>query len=189
MSATLPTAVGRATIEDLERTPEKAELINGRIVRFMATGYRPNLVAGRIFRKLADYVDASGRGHAFTDNIAFAVGRLSSGRQSFAPDAAYYDGAPPPNPMKFIAGTPTFAVEVRSENDYGPAEEIAMAEKRADYFEAGTPIVWDVDPIADTILAYRIDDPETPTLFRRGDIATAEPAVPGWQLDTAWLFA
>ena len=75
MSATLPTAVGRATIEDLERTPEKAELINGRIVRFMATGYRPNLVAGRIFRKLADYVDTSGRGHALTDNIAFVVGR------------------------------------------------------------------------------------------------------------------
>src|SRR6266496_2983040 len=35
----------RATLDDLYRTPEKAELIGGRIVRFMATGHQPILVA------------------------------------------------------------------------------------------------------------------------------------------------
>ena len=48
--------------------------------------------------------------------------------------------------MRFVAGPPTFAVEVRSENDYGPSAEREMAAKRADYFEAGTRVVWDVDP-------------------------------------------
>ena len=28
--------------------------------------------------------------------------------------------------MKFLEGPPAFAVEVRSDNDYGPAEELAM---------------------------------------------------------------
>lgn len=31
------------------------------------------------------------------------------------------------------------AVEVRSEGDYGPLAEEKVAEKRADYFAAGTP--------------------------------------------------
>ena len=48
--------------------------------------------------------------------------------------------------MKFVEGTPTLAVEVRSEEDYGPTAESEMAEKRADYFEAGTLVVWDVNP-------------------------------------------
>jgi len=47
--------------------------------------------------------------------------------------------------MRFASGAPIFAVEVRSENDYGPAAERAMAAKRADYFACGTLVVWDVD--------------------------------------------
>ena len=56
-------------------------------------------------------------------------------RQSFRPDASYYAG--PKAGMKFMQGAPVFAVEVRSENDYGPAAEREMAAKRADYFAAG----------------------------------------------------
>ena len=46
--------------------------------------------------------------------------------------------------MRFIEGSPDFAAEVRSENDYGDDAELEMAEKRADYFAAGTQVVWDV---------------------------------------------
>jgi len=35
-------------------------------------------------------------------------------------------------------------VGVRSENDYGLAAEGELATKRADYFAAGTRVVWDV---------------------------------------------
>jgi hypothetical protein len=40
--------------------------------------------------------------------------------------------------MPFIAGAPHLSVEVRSENDYGPAADADMADKRADFFQAGT---------------------------------------------------
>ena len=57
----------RATLDDLYREPGKAELISGRIMPLPATGHLPNLVAGRIFRSLADYADQSGRGEAYFD--------------------------------------------------------------------------------------------------------------------------
>ena len=172
--------VAEATIEDLYREPGKAELIDGRIVRYMATGLLPNLVAFRIVRSLDDYCRTRGSGVALTDNIGFSVTRLRSGRQSFSPDASYYAGPLPKNRMRFIDGPPTFAVEVRSEGDYGEAAEAALEAKRADYFEAGTLVVWDVDPLDGLVRAYRAASPDVPATYRRGQEATAEPAVPGW---------
>lgn len=179
----------RATLDDLLKVPGKAELINGRIVHFMATGHRPNVVAGRIFRSLADHADTTGRGFAYTDNIGFAVPELPSGRESFAPDAAYYTGPLPVNRMRFIEGAPDLAVEVRSEGDYGRAAETEMASKRADYFAAGTKVVWDVDPVAREVHVYRAATPENPTIYRCEQDAEAEPAVPGWKVSVDWLMA
>jgi hypothetical protein len=49
--------------------------------------------------------------------------------------------------------------------------------------------VWDVDLLsADVIKSYKASDPEQPVIFRRGDIADAEPAVPGWQMAVNDLF-
>jgi Uma2 family endonuclease len=91
--------------------------------------------------------------------------------------------------MRFAEGAPIFAVEVRSENDYGPSAERAMAEKRADYFACGTLVVWDVDlQSADVIKSYKASDPDNPIIFRRGEMADAEPAVPGWQMAVDKLF-
>ncbi len=179
----------RATLDDLRRVEGKAELIGGRIVPLMPTGYRPNRIAGRIYRSLDDYATPSGSGVALTDNMGFAVPELPSGRESFSPDAAYYDGPLPSDLMRFIEGPPTFAVEVRSDTDYGPAAETEIADKRADYFAAGTQVVWDADPVAETITCYRAADPTNPTVFRRGDTADAEPAARGWRVGVDDLFS
>ena len=85
--------------------------------------------------------------------------------------------------MKFYQGAPVFAVEVRSEGDYGSRAEREIAAKRADYFAAGTLVVWDVDLLSDDVVrVYRASDPETPTAYHRGEMAEAEPAVPGWTI-------
>ena len=178
----------KATLDDLLREPGRAELIGGRIVRYMAVGYRPNRVAGRIYRSLDDYCERETRGVATTDSMGYAVPELTSGRQSFSPDAAYYDGPLPANLMRFIEGPPTLAVEVRSEGDYAPSAERDMAAKRLDYFEAGTAVVWDVDPIAETITVYRSGSPDAPVVYTRGQVAEAEQAVPGWRVDVDWVF-
>jgi Uma2 family endonuclease len=108
-------------------------------------------------------------------------------RRSFSPDAAWHRSAP--KAMGFLEGAPLLAVEVRSDCDYGDAAEAEMARKRADYFAAGTLVVWDVDLIGpDTIRCYRANDPTRPQVFHRGDTADAEPAVSGWLFPVDELF-
>ena len=102
------------------------------------------------------------------------------------PDAAWWAGE---LTMKFFNGAPAFAAEVRSEGDYGQAAEDEMEAKRRDYFAAGTLVVWDVDLLGDDVIrVYRASDPEQPTIYRRGETAEAEPAVPGWQFPVDELF-
>lgn len=175
-----------ATLADLAREPGKAELIGGVVVRHMPTGLRPGLVAFSIARSLDDHARLIGRGLVVGDNVGFAVPELSTGRESFSPDAAYYTGPRPTDAMRFVPGPPDFAVEVRSDGDYGPAAEAEMAAKRAEYFEAGTLAVWDVDPVAAVVRRYRPGEP-TATVFGPGTVADAEPAVPGWRVDVDWL--
>lgn len=54
--------------------------------------------------------------------------------------------------MKFLDDAPVFAVEVRSEEDYDAKAEKEVAQKRADYFDAGTLVVWDVDVLSKDII-------------------------------------
>jgi Uma2 family endonuclease len=186
MSLTI--AAPAATLADLARVDGKAELVAGKVVPIMPTGYRHGVIALRIVRRLADYADVPGRGTAFGDNVGFAVPVLSTGRESFSPDAAYYTGPAPADEMRFVPGPPDFAAEVRSENDYGPAAEAALSAKRTEYFEAGTLVVWDVDPVAGVVRCHRAGS-ATPVTFSPGSDADAEPAVPGWRLPIDWLMA
>lgn len=167
----------KATIDDLYQVPGKAELVDGEIVLMSPTGAAPNYAASEIFVSLREHSRKTKLGRAVADNAAFRV-ELPN-RESFSPDVAFYTGKW--TGMKFFEGAPVFAVEVRSEGDYGPAAERQMAKKRTDYFAAGTVVVWDVDLLsADVVRVYRASEPNEPTIYRRGDIAEAEPAVPDW---------
>ena len=184
-----PQTAVRATIDDLYKIDGKAELVGGVIVEMSPIGFLPGDVAFAITAAVKVYATQTGRGRGIPDPVAFTVPKLSSGRETFSPDSAYYTGPLPKNLMRFIEGVPDFAAEVRSENDHGPAAEREMALKRADYFEAGTRIVWDVDPDAQTIRAYLADAPDAPRLFTVAGVADAEPVMPGWRLPLAEIFA
>jgi len=178
------TAAARATIEDLYLVKGKAEIVNGEVVLMSPTGGLPGIASGIIYASLLEHQRSSGGGWALPDNVGFVVNLPH--RRSFSPDAAFHHGPKPT--MKFMQGAPTFAVEVRSEDDYGSASEKALAAKRADYFAAGTQVVWDVDlQSAETIRSYRPTEPAA-RIFRRGDTADAEPAVPAWRFRVDELF-
>jgi Uma2 family endonuclease len=151
----------RATIADLYKVDGKAELVNGEIVCMSPTGGRPGIAGGEIFASLREYARRTRTGRAFPDTG-----------------------------MRFPEGAPVFAVEVRSEHDYGRAAERERRAKRADYFACGTLVVWDVDlQSEDVVKSYKASDPDNPVIFRRGEIADAEPAVPGWTMAVDELFA
>jgi len=185
MSVELATTKKRATIEDLYRVEGKAEMVNGEIVYLMPTGGEPGYAGDEIFVSLRAYARQTGRGRAVGDNKGFRVDLPN--RESFSPDAAFYEG---PNPgMRFYEGAPVFAAELRRENDYGPAADQEIAAKRHDYFAAGTQVVWDVDLQSEAVVTkYVADAPETAIVFRRGDRADAEPALPGWRMPVDDLF-
>ncbi len=171
-----------ATIEDLYSLPEngKAELVNGEIREMAPTGGVSGRAGGKIYLSLDAYEQSTQSGYAFPDNVGFAVNLPH--RKSFSPDAAFYVGE-----LKggdFLDGAPVFAAEVRSKNDYGEKAEAAIAQKRADYFTCGTLVVWDVDVLREKVVrVYRAGDPDNPTIYRKGNVAEAEPALPGWQIE------
>jgi len=175
----------RATIADLDRVEGKAEIVGGEVVPMSPTGIDPGYAGDEILVSLRSHARRTGRGRAVGDNKAFRVDLPN--RDTFSPDAALYLG--PKVGMDYYEGAPAFAAEVRSKGDYGPAAERAMASKRADYFAAGTLVVWDVDLLGeDVVRVFRVDAPDTPTIYRRGQEAEAEPAVPGWSMPVDDLF-
>ena len=182
------------SIEELYRILEngKAEIIHGKIIRLSPTGAKPGRAAGKICLSLSRHEDLHSQmennGYAYGDNVGFLVDL--SNRGSFSPDAAWYTGPAGDDEMDFLPGAPAFAVEVRSKGDYGPKAERAISGKIQDYFAAGTLVVWDVDTRgASAVKAYRASSPDVPTVYRRGDTAEAEPAVPGWVMPVDDLFA
>jgi Uma2 family endonuclease len=169
-----------ATVEDLYRVPDggKAEIVNGELVLMSPTGIKPGRAGGKIYASLQVFEDEHGGGCAIPDNVGFLVDL--PGRTSFSPDAGWYVGDA--DDMHFARGAPAFAVKVRSEGDYGPTAERAIAAKIEDYFAAGTQVVWDVDLLSDDVIrVHRAANRDAIDVFRRGEAADAEPAVPGWR--------
>lgn len=171
-----------ATVADLERVSAKAEIVNGKLVLMSPSSGFHGMASLNIATSLKLHQRAVGGGAAYGDNVTFVV----SESRTFCPDAAWH---PDPSPRRIVRSAPLLAVEIRSEGNYGPAAEREMAWKRSDYFAAGTQVVWDVDLLREELIrVYRASDPENPVIYRRGEIAEAEPAVPGWRfpVDELW---
>ncbi len=169
-------------VDDLFRQLEgiegKAEIVDGGIFLMSPAGAWHTIVSGLIYSQLLAYQKKFGHGIAVSDNGTFRC-ELPH-RQSFSPDAAFYVG--PDVDMGPFPLAPIFAVEIRSQHDYGTHAERVMASKREDYFATGTLVVWDVDLLSTNVVkAYRRDAPEEPAIFSDVEIADAEPALPGWK--------
>ena len=148
-----------ATVDDLYHVAGKAEIVHGELALMSPAGHAHGYAAFEIAVSLRDHARRTKRGQAL------------------------------PFGSKFIEGAPVFAVEVRSDEDDGSAAERTLADKRADYFAAGTLVVWDVDIFHDGIVrVYRASDPLAPVIYRKGERAQAEPAVPGWSMPVDDMF-
>jgi Uma2 family endonuclease len=76
--------VKQATLTDLHKEPGKAEIVEGRIVRFMPTGFLPGYAARQILIRLALYTDQKRLGYTTGNNVGFLVDLPN--RKSFSPD-------------------------------------------------------------------------------------------------------
>lgn len=173
--------------KELARTEGKAEIVHGKVVLLGMSGPLHAYAAQEIvFSIRARFGRRSSQGMGLSDGTDFKVNL--PGRRTFRPDASFYTGANVG--LELASGAPAFAAEVRSLDDYGPKADQALRDKRREYFVAGTLVVWDVDLKGrDVVRVYRDGNADTPaTVFRRGDLADAEPAVPGWTMPVDDLF-
>jgi Uma2 family endonuclease len=136
---------------------KRTELVRGVLVVREPAGYLHGLVAARLAKLLSNHVDDRDLGFVLAAETGF---KLSSDPDTVrAADVAFVarDRLPDSPPRGYAALAPDLAVEVMSPDDR-PGEVLA---KVADWLEAGTRLVWVVDPGRRRARIYRADGSES----------------------------
>ena len=151
-----PTATSPITAEELLylSVPDKqTELVRGRLIVREPPGYRHGVIALKITRLMANHVHDHGLGIVVAAETGFKL--FSNPDTVRAADAAYLScqRAPDPPPSGYLALAPDLAVEVTSPSDR--AGEIQA--KVSDWLNAGSRLVWVIDPARKRAVVYRED--------------------------------
>ena len=155
--AMTPTLMTADQQERLQLPDKRVELVRGVLVVKEPAGYRHGAVAARITKSLMDYVDRADLGQVVAAETGFTL--ATDPDTVRAPDAAFIqrDRLPDPPPVGFARLAPDLAVEVLSPDD----RPGAVLAKVADWLEAGTRLVWVVDPARRCARVYRADGSES----------------------------
>lgn len=174
------------TADDLLRLnmPDaRTELIRGQLVVREPAGYRHGNVAARLLVAVGAFVEAHALGWVFTAETGF---RLRTDPDTVrAPDVAFVrrDRLPDPSPRGYAALAPDLVIEVLSPDDR-PSEVLA---KIGDWLEAGTSLVWLVDPEKHTARVYRADGSERH--LAEPDRLDGEAVLPGFECELRRMFS
>ena len=141
----------------LELPGRRAELVKGVLVVREPAGYRHGRTTARLAKKLIDFADEENLGCVLAAETGF---KLTSDPDTVrAPDIAFVhrERLPEPPPDGFAELAPDLVVEVLSPDD----RPGAVLAKVADWLEAGTRLVWVVDPRRRRARVYRADGGES----------------------------
>jgi Uma2 family endonuclease len=182
----LDPAPGTATEQDVstiyEREKRLYELVDGVLVE-KTMGVRESFLGVEIVSLLRNFSREGDRGMVLGADV---MARLFPGLVRI-PDAWFIDWdrlpnrAVPNTPM--LTSAPDLAVEVLSPGN--TAKE--MKRKLKDYFLAGVPLVWFVDPAARTVEVFTA--PDRSTLLHEDQILDGGEVLRGFALSVRELFA
>jgi Uma2 family endonuclease len=163
--------------------PDKqAELVRGRLIVREPPGYQHGLVAFAIAARIGEFVGANNLGVVVAAETGFKL--FSNPDTVRAADAAYLSRqrAPDPPPLGYLALAPDLAVEVTSPGDR--AGEIQA--KVSDWLNAGSRLVWVIDPARKRAVVYREDG--SVDLLANQDALSGENVLPGFSclLEDIW---
>jgi Uma2 family endonuclease len=166
------------TAEELERYPlrdKQAELLRGRLVVREPPGTLHGLISGTLGLLLGGYVRRRALGMVCGQDTGFKI--AANPDTVRAPDVAFISqdrlGTVPPRGYAPMA--PDLAVEILSPDDR-PAEVLV---KVADWLEAGTRLVWVIDPVAAEARIHREDG--TLSLVGVDGALEGETVIPGFR--------
>jgi Uma2 family endonuclease len=167
----------------------KQELVDGEVVEMPGVGGRHGEVAATLLYVLGAYVRARGArrlGRALPKSCYRLL--LPDGRTPVrCPDVSFVGadalaavGVPPAAalPKAYLPCVPALACEVLSDHDRKNPR--GFRRKLEDYRAAGVPLVWVIDPDADTVDVHdHAAGPRRPRTLRRGDTLSGGGVLPG----------
>lgn len=141
------------TIEEFERLPDdgwRLELVRGQVVREPPTGFEHGGIAVQVGSILHSFVREHALGKVVAGDPGFVL--FDEPPTVRAPDVAFVrEERLTFDPKRFAPIAPDLAVEVIS-----PSNTMSeIHEKVLDYLDAGTRLVWVVDPGPRTVAVYR----------------------------------
>ena len=174
--APLPTTM---TLEEfLESDLDDYEYVEGELIPMSAT----SLEHGRLGANVCFYLHLYVRENRL-DAMVFIQTGFRVGERVLRPDVAFLSAARiPENLRKASPVPPDLAVEVVSPSD----KLYSVIEKAFIYLNAGTRLVWVIEPVAKTVTVYRSETDMT--LLRPGDTLTGEDVVEGFACQVTALF-
>ena len=147
-------------------------------------GGRHGRVAGKILRRLGNYVEAAQLGETYAAETGFIIERnpdtVHGADVTFV---ARHRLALITNEEKHIPFAPDLAVEVRFPND----RDAEVEDKVQVWLAAGCQSVWPVDPDHRTVVIHRRG--AEPLTLREGDEIDAGNVIPGFRCRVADFFA
>jgi Uma2 family endonuclease len=177
----MATTTRYVTDEELLQAPrdgQKYERVDGEM-RVSPAGGRHEAVIVELTGRLWAFVSERRLGHVFGSSLGYRwPGRapdrpdnIRSPDVSFVAAGRFADGHPP---VGFIAFAPDLAVEVLSPSD----RRADVLEKVGEYLDAGTRLVWVIDPETRTAVVHRsLTDVR---VIRQSDPLDGEDVVPGF---------
>lgn len=175
------------TADQLLRMPDdgnRYELICGELRKMSPAGWRHGWVAGRLHVWLGRYVEEHNLGVVFEGETGFLL--ASDPDTVRAPDVAFVcrSRLPAEEPAEaFWPGAPDLAVEVVSPGD--TVHEVD--DKVGTWLDAGTRMVWVVNPKWHSVTVYRSADQVK--ILTENDELTGEDVVEGFHCTVGRLFA
>lgn len=175
---------GPVTIEEFQRLPDdgrRRELVQGRVVEEPPAGFGHGRLGVRLASHLHAYVEKHDLGEVVGTDAGFVL--FDEPPTVRAPDIAFVaKDRLDFEPERFAPLAPDLAVEILS-----PSNTVSeIHAKVVDYLDAGTRLVWVVDPASRTITVYRSRE-EIRLLSGDAEVDGGD-VVPGFRLRLEELF-
>ncbi|MEO6866239.1 MAG: Uma2 family endonuclease [Gemmatimonadaceae bacterium] len=172
------------TVEELPDIPDCYELVDGELIMMTPAGWLRGHLVMKIGMVLGAYVDHNNLGMTFGEQTGFILSRNPDTVR--APDAAFVREERIPlerDLTQYFPGAPDLAVEVLSPSNRASA----MKRKLAQYFAAGTQLVWVVDPETRVITVHASG--RDAAILHETDTLDGQDVLPGFHYAIAKLFA
>ncbi len=178
MPDSFPAELPKMTLEEfLESDLEGYEYIKGELLPMPPPSMFHGRISTNLFLPLGLYIRENQLGDIYMD-VGFTVGD-----RVLIPDVAFLTNANMPESLSKVSPVPPdLAVEVVS-----PSDTLhRIQEKVFAYLEAGTQLVWVLEPLAKTVTVYRSETDIT--TLTRNDTLSGEEVVEGFSCQVAELF-